>query len=113
MTTDDALRPMTATGIMTYLQILINSDTMTENERNERLNALASIMLDKEAYLLSTDYISAKLAEGVATKEEYAEKLALRNEARKAINDAQKEMADLEAMEIEDEMTIFEGDGLD
>lgn len=113
MMTDDALRPMTATGITIYLLILINSDTMTENERNERLNALASIVLDKEAYLLSTDYISAKLAEGVATKEEYAEKLALRNEARKAINDAQKEMAELEAMEVEDEMMIFEGDGLD
>ena len=86
---------------------------MTANERNERLNALASIVLEKEAYLLSTDYISAKLAEAVATKEEYAEKLALRNEARRAINDAQEEMADLEAMEVEDEMTIFEGDGLD
>lgn len=86
---------------------------MTANERNERLNALASIVLDKEAYLLSTDYISAKLAEGVATKEEYAEKLALRNEARKAINDAQKEMSDLEAMEIEDEMIMPEEDGLD
>ena len=86
---------------------------MTANERNERLNALASIVLEKEAYLLSTDYISAKLAEGVATKEEYAEKLTLRNEARKAINDAQKEMAELEAIEIEDEMIISEKDGLD
>ena len=86
---------------------------MTANERNERLNALASIMLENEAYLLSTDYISAKLAEGVATKEEYAEKLALRNEARKAINDAQVEMADLEAMEVEDEIMMPEENGLD
>lgn len=86
---------------------------MTANERNERLNALAFIVLEKEAYLLSTDYISAKLAEGVATKEEYAEKLALRNEARKAINDAQKEMADLEAMDIKEEMIMPEEDGLD
>ena len=86
---------------------------MTANERNERLNALASIVLEKEAYLLSTDYISAKLAEGVATKEEYAEKLALRNEARKAINDAQEEIAELEAMEVEDEMIMPEKDGLD
>ena len=81
---------------------------MTANERNERLNALASIVLDKEAYLLSTDYISAKLAEGVATKEEYAEKLALRNEARKAINDAQKGIAELEAMDLEEEMMVPE-----
>ena len=86
---------------------------MTANERNERLNALASIVLEKEAYLLSTDYISAKLAEGVATKEEYAEELALRNEARKAINDAQKEISELETIEVEDEMIIFESDGLD
>ena len=85
---------------------------MTANERNERLNALASIVLEKEAYLLSTDYISAKLAEGVATKEEYAEKLALRNNARKAINEAERERAELEAMEIEDEMIISEKDGL-
>ena len=86
---------------------------MTINERNERLNALASIVLEKEAYLLSTDYISAKLAEGVATKEEYAEKLALRNDARLAINEAKREMAELEIMEVEEEMMIFEGDGLD
>lgn len=86
---------------------------MTKNERNERLNALASIVLEKEAYLLSTDYISAKLAEGVATKEEYAEKLALRNEARRAINEAQREIAELEAMEVEDEMIMPEEDGLD
>lgn len=86
---------------------------MTANERNERLNALASIVLEKEAYLLSTDYISAKLAEGVATNEEYSEKLALRKEARKTINDAQEEMAELEAMEVEDEIMIFSGDGLD
>ena len=86
---------------------------MTTNERNERLNALASIVLEKEAYLLSTDYISAKLAEGVATKVEYAEKLALRNEARKAINDAQEEIAELEAMDVEEEMMIYEEDGLD
>ena len=81
---------------------------MTANERNERLNALASIVLEKEAYLLSTDYISAKLAEGVATKEEYAEELALRNEARKAINDAQKEISELETIEVEEEMMMPE-----
>ena len=86
---------------------------MTANERNERLNALASIVFEQEAYLLSTDYISAKLAEGVATKEEYAEKLALRNEARKAINNARKEMTELQAMEVEDEMIMPEEDGLD
>lgn len=86
---------------------------MTKQERQERLNALASIVLEKEAYLLSTDYISAKLAEGVATKQEYADQLAKRNEARDAINQARAEMAELEAMQIEDEMIMPEEDGLD
>lgn len=76
---------------------------MTRQERQERLDALASLLLKTEAYLLSTDYISAKLAEGVATKQEYADQLAKRNEARDAINQARAEMAELEAMQIEDE----------
>lgn len=81
---------------------------MTRQERQERLDALASLLLKTEAYLLSTDYISAKLAEGVATKQEYADQLAKRNEARDAINQARAEMAELEAMQIEDEMIMPE-----
>lgn len=38
-------------------------------------------------YLAETDYIAAKLAEGVATKEEYAEELTKRAEARARINE--------------------------
>ena len=37
-------------------------------------------------YLVETDYIAVKLAEGVATKEEYAEELQKRAEARERIN---------------------------
>ena len=81
---------------------------MTRQERQERLDALASLLLKTKAYLLSTDYISAKLAEGVATKQEYADQLAKRNEARDAINQARAEMAELEAMQIEDEMIMPE-----
>ena len=38
------------------------------------------------AYLRSTDYVAVKLAEGVATKEEYAEVLRKRVEAREEVN---------------------------
>lgn len=38
------------------------------------------------AYLRSTDYVAVKLAEGVATKEEYAEVLQKRVEAREEVN---------------------------
>lgn len=38
------------------------------------------------AYLRSTDYVAVKLAEGVATKEEYAEVLQKRAEAREEVN---------------------------
>lgn len=39
-----------------------------------------------QSFLNSTDYVAAKLAEGVATKEEYAEVLKQRAEARDRIN---------------------------
>lgn len=39
-----------------------------------------------QSFLNSTDYVAAKLAEGVATKEEYAEVLQQRAEARDRIN---------------------------
>ena len=38
------------------------------------------------AYLRSTDYVAVKLAEGVATKEEYAEVIQKRVEAREEVN---------------------------
>lgn len=39
-----------------------------------------------QSFLSSTDYVAAKLAEGVATKEEYADVLQQRAEARDRIN---------------------------
>ena len=39
-----------------------------------------------KAELASTDYVAIKIAEGVATKEEYADVLAERAELRKQIN---------------------------
>lgn len=43
------------------------------------------------SYLQQTDYVAAKLAEGVATKEEYAEVLAKRAEMRNLINELESE----------------------
>lgn len=38
-------------------------------------------------YLEKTDYIACKIAEGVATREDYAEELAQREQARVRINE--------------------------
>lgn len=40
-----------------------------------------------KAELANTDYIGIKIAEGVATKDEYAKELAYREELRKRINE--------------------------
>lgn len=74
---------------------------MTRQEIEDRKNVLFSLILDREAKLKETDYVAAKIAEGAATPEEYAEVLAERRKARKEINDAQAEIAGLENMTIE------------
>lgn len=76
---------------------------MTRQEIEDRRNVLFSLILDREAKLKETDYVAAKIAEGAATPEEYAEVLAERRKARKEINDAQAEIAGLENMTIEEE----------
>ena len=60
--------------------------------------------MDREAKLKETDYVAAKIAEGAATHEEYAEVLEERRKARKEINDAQAEIAGLENVAIEEEV---------
>ena len=59
----------------------------TEKEIAEREIA------ELKTYLSETDYIAAKLAEGVATKEEYAEELTKRAEARERINELELSVA--------------------
>lgn len=56
----------------------------------DKLNAAAEIAKLK-AQLAATDYIAAKLAEGAATKEEYAEELAHRAYWRSRINELETE----------------------
>lgn len=77
---------------------------MKRKEIEDRKNVLFSLVRDREAKLRETDYVAAKIAEGAATPEEYAEVLAERRKARKEINDAQAEIAELENVAIEEEV---------
>jgi hypothetical protein len=76
---------------------------MKQAEIIEAINAQESVILDREGKLSSTDYIAAKLAEGKATQEEYADKIAQRQAWRDDINAAQAEIDRLKALEPEPE----------
>ena len=76
---------------------------MKQAEIIEAINAQQSIILDREGKLSSTDYIAAKLAEGKATKTEYADKITERQTWRDDINTAQAEIDRLKAIEPEPE----------
>lgn len=56
----------------------------TQDEKD--LEAAKQEEQELQSFLGSTDYVAAKLAEGVATKEEYADVLQQRAEARDRIN---------------------------
>ena len=76
---------------------------MKQTEINEAINAQESIALDREARLTATDYIAAKIAEGKATQEEYADKIAQRQQWRDDINAANAEIERLKALEPDPE----------
>ena len=76
---------------------------MKKSEIIEAINAQETIILDREAKLTSTDYIAAKIAEGKATKTEYADKIAERQQWRDDINAAQAEIDRLNALEPDSE----------
>ncbi len=76
---------------------------MTQEEINEAINAQESIVLDREARLTATDYIAAKIAEGKATKTEYADKIAQRQQWRDDINAANAEIERLKTLEPDPE----------
>ncbi len=83
---------------------------MKQSEINESINAQESIVLDREARLTATDYIAAKIAEGKATQEEYAGKIAERQAWRDDINAANAEIDRLRALEPDlDEPPMSEG----
>lgn len=76
---------------------------MTRQEIEERKNALASLILDREAKLKEHDYVSAKIADGRTSAEEYAEVIALKNRWAEEINEAMAEIARLNSITPEDE----------
>lgn len=71
---------------------------MKQAEIIEAINVQQSIILDREGKLSSTDYIAAKIAEGKATKAEYADKIAQRQTWRDDINAANAEIDRLKAL---------------
>lgn len=77
---------------------------MTRSEIEDKINAQWSIILDRNAFLSQTDYVAAKIAEGVATREEYAEKLAEREAARESIRKAEAYIDELHDIVPDDEM---------
>jgi hypothetical protein len=72
---------------------------MKKYEIDALINEQQTIILDREGKLTSTDYIAAKIAEGKATKSEYADKIAERQGWRDDINAAKAEIERLEAIE--------------
>ena len=76
---------------------------MKKYEIDALINEQQTIILDREGKLTSTDYIAAKIAEGKATKTEYADKIADRQGWRDDINAAKDEIERLEALEPDPE----------
>ena len=82
---------------------------MKKYEIDTLINEQQTIILDREGKLSSTDYIAAKIAEGKATKSEYADKIAERQQWRDDINAAKAEIERLENIEPkEDPKPSFE-----
>lgn len=81
---------------------------MKKSEIIESINAQETIILDREGKLTATDYIAAKIAEGKATKSEYADKIDERQQWRDDINAAQAEIDRLNAIEPEPEENMME-----
>lgn len=80
---------------------------MTRQEIEDRKNALASLILDREAKLKEHDYVSAKIADGRATIDEYADVIAQKTAWAKEINDANVEIANLEGVTPEDDDQVI------
>ena len=76
---------------------------MTRQEIEDNKNCLASLILDRESKLKEHDYVSAKIADGRATADEYAEVIASKNRWAEEVNEAMAEMARLDGITPEDE----------
>ena len=82
---------------------------MTRQEIEERKNALASLILDREAKLKEHDYISAKIADGRASAEEYADVITQKTKWAEEVTAAREEMRRLSVAEADDDSPEFAG----
>ena len=82
---------------------------MTRQEIEERKNALASLILDREAKLKEHDYVSAKIADGRASAEEYADVLTQKAKWAEEVAAAREEMSRLSVAEADDDSPEFIG----
>lgn len=76
---------------------------MNKNEKDQLIREQHEIVLNRQSLLASTDYIAAKIAEGAATKTDYADRIAERKKWRADINAATTRIAELEATPVEEE----------
>ena len=82
---------------------------MTRQEIEERKNALASLILDREAKLKEHDYVSAKIADGRASAEEYADVITQKAKWAEEVAAAREEMSRLSVAEANDDSPEFIG----
>lgn len=82
---------------------------MTRQEIEERKNALASLILDREAKLKEHDYVSAKIADGRASAEEYADVITQKTKWAEEVAAAREEMSRLSVAEADDDSPEFAG----
>lgn len=80
---------------------------MTRQEIEERKNALASLILDREAKLKEHDYVSAKIADGRASAEEYADVITQKTKWAEEVAVAREEMRRLSTAEADDDSPEF------
>jgi hypothetical protein len=69
-------------------------ETIVQEPTHEEIKA--SRIAELKQKLAETDYIVLKIAEGSATKKEYSEKIAQRQEWRTEINDIESELENVE-----------------
>lgn len=82
---------------------------MTRQEIEECKNALASLILDREAKLKEHDYVSAKIADGRASAEEYADVITQKAKWAEEVAAAREEMSRLSVAEADDDSPEFAG----
>ena len=82
---------------------------MTRQEIEERKNALASLILDREAKLKEHDYVSAKIADVRASAEEYADVITQKTKWAEEVAAAREEMSRLNVAEADDDSPEFAG----